>query len=96
MPILNFPIKEWKNSAGCFYWDEYALIKKRISGIKKECDYCVVVVHGGEEFSQLPLPYARDKYKRYLKFGADIVVGHHPHVPQNYETVGKKIKFPNE
>ena len=25
--------------------------------------------------------------------GADIVVGHHPHVPMNYETVGDKIIF---
>ena len=29
--------------------------------------------------------------RKYLKFGADIVVGHHPHVPQNYEQIGDKI-----
>lgn len=89
----HFAVGATQNSAGCFYWDEFVLIKKRINEIKQNCDYCVVVVHGGEEFSQLPLPYARDKYKKYLKFGADIVVGHHPHVPQNFEKFGEKVIF---
>lgn len=82
-----------ENKAGCFDWADFTRIKSTIKTLKEECDYCVVVVHGGEEFSQIPLPFARDKYKKYLKFGADIVVGHHPHVPQNYETFGDKIIF---
>ena len=39
------------------------------------------------------MPYLRRRYKRYLKYGADIVVGHHPHVVQNYERFGNKIVF---
>ena len=74
-------------------WDNYKVIKEKINEIKSQCDYCVVVVHGGEEFTQIPLPYARKRYKKYLKFGADYVVGHHPHVPQNYESFGSKIIF---
>lgn len=89
----HFGVAATENNAGCFMWDDFKRIKARVAEVKEKCDYCVVVVHGGEEFSQIPLPYARDKYKRYLKFGADIVVGHHPHVPQNYETFGKKIIF---
>ena len=41
----------------------------------------------------MPLPFLRKRYKRYLKYGADIVVGHHPHVVQNFEKFGKKIVF---
>lgn len=89
----HFAVPATETDAGCFMWDDFKLIKQRIEQVKKECDYCVVVVHGGEEFSQIPLPYARDKYKKYLSLGADIVVGHHPHVPQNYETFGDKIIF---
>ena len=79
--------------AGCFMWDEFKLIKKTLLELKNTCDHVVVISHGGEEFTQIPLPFARDKYHKYLKWGADIVVAHHPHVPQNYERVGNKIIF---
>ena len=52
-----------------------------------------MVTHEGHEFSQIPMPYLRNKYHRFLEYGADIVVGHHPHVVQNYEKVGDKIIF---
>ena len=80
---------------GTFRWDDFEKIARRISEIKKKCRWCVVVVHGGEEFSSIPLPYTRDKYIRYLDFGADVVVGHHPHVPENYELFegGKAIFY---
>lgn len=78
---------------GCFGWDEMDLIDKRIKEIKQTCKYCIVVSHGGEEFTPLPSPYTRDRYLAYLEMGADIVISHHPHVPMNYETVGDKIIF---
>ena len=68
-------------------------LKARIKALKKSCDYLLLVVHGGEEFSQLPLPHFRKKYLKFLKWGADVVVGHHPHVPQNYERVSNKLVF---
>ena len=61
--------------------------------MKEKCRWCVVVCHGGEEFTTLPAPYTRNLYFKYLEFGADIVVSHHPHVPMNYERVGDKIIF---
>lgn len=78
---------------GCFSWSDMELIKQRIDEIKKTCRWCIVVAHGGEEFTALPSPYTRDRYHAYLEMGADIVIGHHPHVPMNYETVGDKIIF---
>ncbi len=82
-----------ENKAGIIHWDDYKSIKKAIREIKKNNRWCILIVHGGEEFSNMPLPFVRKKYMRYLKYGADIIVGHHPHVPQNYETVGKKTIF---
>lgn len=73
------------DGAGCFRWDDMALIKERISEIKSRCRHCVVIAHGGEEFSPLPLPYTRERYIQYLEMGADVVVGHHPHVVENFE-----------
>ena len=80
---------------GIFRWDEMDHIAKRISEIKSRCRWCVVVSHGGEEFATLPFPYTRNKYLKYLEMGADVVVGHHPHVPENYELLdnGKAIFY---
>lgn len=80
---------------GCLGWDEMELIHKRIDEIKQRCRWCIVVAHGGEEFTPLPSPYTRKRYMDYLDMGADIVVSHHPHVPMNYETFdnGKMIFY---
>jgi len=80
---------------GIFRWDDMDYIAKRISEVKSRCRWCVVVVHGGEEFTSLPNPYTRDRYLKFLELGADVVVGHHPHVPENYEVFdnGKAIFY---
>ena len=78
---------------GCFIWDEDELIKERIKEIKQQCKWCIVVSHAGDEFCDLPMPDVRERYLKYLEWGADIIVGHHPHVVQNYEYVGNKIIF---
>lgn len=78
---------------GCYSWSDLEAIQKTIDEIKSTCRWCVVVAHAGEEFTPLPSPYTRERYRRYLEMGADIVIGHHPHVPMNYETVGDKIIF---
>lgn len=74
-----------KTSAGVFSWDNCELISKRIGEINSKCRWCVIVCHGGEEFTCLPSPYTRERYIKYLELGADVVVAHHPHVPENYE-----------
>lgn len=81
--------------AGIFPWNDFELIEQRIKEIKKKCRWCVIVCHGGEEFTCLPTPYTRDRYLRFLALGADVVVGHHPHVAENYELFedGKAIFY---
>lgn len=82
-----------ENKAGCYSWSDLDEIQNTINEIKKECRWCVIVAHAGEEFTPLPSPYTRERYHKYLEMGADIVVAHHPHVPMNYETVGDKVIF---
>lgn len=82
-----------ENQAGCLLWNQMDLIQKNIDLIKRTCRWCVIVSHGGEEFTSLPSPYTRERYHRFLDMGADLVVSHHPHVPMNYERVGEKIIF---
>lgn len=78
-----------------FSWEEWDVIAQRIAEIKSKCRWCVIVSHGGEEFNPMPSTYTRDRYIKYLELGADVVVGHHPHVPENYELFddGKAIFY---
>lgn len=78
-----------------FSWDDWDVIAQRIKEIKSKCRWCIVVCHGGEEFNPMPSTYTRDRYIKYLELGADVVVGHHPHVPENYELFddGKMIFY---
>lgn len=80
---------------GIFRWDDMAYIASRIAEVKSKARWCVIVSHGGEEFTSLPSPYTRDRYLKYLELGADVVVAHHPHVPENYELFddGKSIFY---
>ncbi|MBR3865562.1 MAG: CapA family protein [Clostridia bacterium] len=84
-----------EDTAGVFSWDDLESIAQRIKEIKARCRWCIVIAHGGEEFACLPNPYTRDRYMRYLELGADVIVGHHPHVPENYELFpdGKAIFY---
>lgn len=68
-------------------------IRKSIESIRDKVDWVVVVYHGGEEFLNAPMPYTRKLLKKYLNWGADVVVAHHPHVVQGYEYYGKKAVF---
>lgn len=92
---MNDCIPATENAPGIFRWDAMDSIAKRIAEIKAKCRWCVVIAHGGEEFAAMPLPYTRDRYLKYLEMGADVVVGHHPHVPENYELFdnGKAIFY---
>jgi len=87
--------KASEDTPGCFSWSDMERIKSQIELIKSQCRWCIVVAHGGEEFTALPSPYTRDRYIEYLNMGADVVVSHHPHVPMNYETFsdGKAIFY---
>ena len=82
-----------REKAGCILWNDTRTIQKNIDDIKDRCRWCVMIVHGGEEFTTLPSPYTRDRYLSYLDMGADIVVGHHPHVVNNYELFPGKAVF---
>lgn len=68
-------------------------IKKRIEEFRSKVDWLVLVYHGGDEFLYSPMPYIRKLLKKYLSWGCDVVVAHHPHVVQGFEYVGKKAIF---
>lgn len=82
-----------EGNAGALTWNKTKQIKKQIESLRSQVDWIVLMVHGGDEYCDLALPYMRSQYKNLLDLGADIVVAHHPHVIQNYELLGRKAIF---
>lgn len=82
-----------QSNGGPLHESKSDYIKAEIKKMKKHTDYVVVVYHGGDEFLHAPMPYIRRLLKKYLSWGADVVVAHHPHVVQGYEYFGKKPVF---
>lgn len=74
------------------YFEEEAVLGK-IEKVKKECDTLVLSLHWGRDYSSYPTPYQREASCRMIKAGADIIMGHHPHTLQPYETYKNGIIF---
>ncbi len=49
-------------------------------------DYLVVSLHMGLEITEYPSPRQIEMCRGLIDRGVDVVLGHHPHVPQGYET----------
>lgn len=56
-----------------------------IRNVADNADVVLVVSHGGVEYVPLPPPTRRDRLREFVEVGADVVVGHHPHVAQGWE-----------
>jgi len=68
-------------------------VKKFIRKIKKRCHFVVVSFHWGHDYKRITAKQI--EFGRYaVKKGADIVIGHHPHVIQGFEVFnGKPILY---
>jgi len=65
-------------------WGDPRWIYPALHRVKAEgrADLLVVSVHAGTEFAEEPQPTLRRFYEGLVDAGADIVLGHHPHVLQ--------------
>ena len=83
-----------KDHAGCLVETQVNEIRETVRRIKEKCRWCVMVIHSGSEFLDIPTENYRDTYHSYMDMGVDVIVGHHPHVPENYEYYkGKPIFY---
>lgn len=65
-----------------------------IQKAKQDADFVVVIVHGGNEFYQLPSPRMQDTYRFFVDIGADAVINHHQHCVSGFEVYqGKPIFY---
>lgn len=83
--IGNLGYKGWNNSQSV-----KTGIKKDIEKMKKAADLVIVSFHWGEEGVNYPNNIQKDLGRFSIDSGADLVIGHHPHVIQGIETYKNK------
>jgi Bacterial capsule synthesis protein PGA_cap len=86
--IVNFCENEWSvagdETAGANPLD----IIENLNQIKKaktDADFVMVIIHGGNEYYNLPSPRMVKQYRFFAENGADAVIGHHTHCISGYE-----------
>jgi poly-gamma-glutamate capsule biosynthesis protein CapA/YwtB (metallophosphatase superfamily) len=62
-----------------------------LNQLRANDDRVTVLVHGGIEYQPFPTEGQESAAHRAIDLGADLVVGHHPHVVQAFESYGGKL-----
>ena len=65
--------------------DDLEKVKKEIEDAKREADFLIILLHSGEEYQAIPSAFQTKFAKLAVDSGADLVIGHHPHVVQKIE-----------
>lgn len=60
-------------------------VKRDITEIRKDVDFIIVSIHWGIEYCEYPVPLESEMAREIIEFGADLILGHHPHVIQGIE-----------
>ncbi|MCK4386472.1 MAG: CapA family protein [Candidatus Pacebacteria bacterium] len=91
-----------ENEFGCLYenqkrggyaWLFHEKIEDQIRSLKKSVNFIVLIAHAGVEDIEIPIKEWRDRYKRLCDIGVNVIIGHHPHVPQAYEKYQNSLIF---
>ena len=77
---------------GCAYINDLR-VNHDIIEAKKQVDYLFVLPHDGIEYIDVPLPEVMARYRDFIDYGADAVIGSHPHCPQGWEEYNGKPIF---
>ena len=65
-----------------------ALMREALKNARATADVVIAVLHDGLEYSDVPPVETRSRFRFLAENGADIVIGHHPHVLQGLEWHG--------
>lgn len=68
-------------------------INEVLSLASKLSDMQIVYVHWGDEYSKLPSMTQKKLAKKLSDAGADVIIGHHPHVVQSIEKINDTYIF---
>ena len=69
------------------------IFSEDIATARRNADYVAVSFHWGREWETAPLPYQITAAHGAIDAGADLVIGHHPHVLQGVERYKRGVIF---
>ena len=78
---------------GGYAWINHPSVNNIVRNSKQEVDVLILIAHAGAEEVPLPLPEWRARYQELCDLGVDVVIGHHPHVPQGWEKYNESLIF---
>jgi poly-gamma-glutamate synthesis protein (capsule biosynthesis protein) len=92
---LTFPVEFWAtDSSGGTCFPSHTFFYKDIRRFKEENDLLVISFHWGGELLTAPKEYQLELAHKAIDAGADLILGHHPHVIQGLEIYkGKLIAY---
>ncbi|MFA5368791.1 MAG: CapA family protein [Candidatus Paceibacterota bacterium] len=79
-------------SAGIAFMHQ-ANLEEAITSAKKQADFVIVSMHSGDEYKDFPNQEQIDFAHAAIDFGAELVIGHHPHVIEPIEQYKGKYIF---
>lgn len=80
--IYNVCDREFSAATNDRIGASYLSIKKNYLEIKKlknECNYLIIIYHGGKEYYQYPTPELKELSEYFVEIGGDIVICQHSH-----------------
>lgn len=78
-------LRDCAPGAAGYAWIEDPRARAAVRAARAHADWVLVQVHAGLEMVDIPLPEWRERYREMIDLGADLVIGHHPHVLQGVE-----------
>lgn len=78
---------------GGYAWINHPSVNRIVIDTKSKVDILIMIIHAGAEDVPLPLPEWQNRYKELCDLGADVIIGHHPHVPQGWEEYKNSLIF---
>jgi hypothetical protein len=92
LAVVNWVFAEthpdWLATPGPNCWPGLTEAGRTLRRLKREADWVLVVPHWSDEHFSYPRPEERLLARDLARMGADLVVGHHPHVVRGAEVIG--------
>ena len=88
--IVNAPTCAGDRSPGTA-WLDPAETAAAITRCREHADVVVLLLHWGLEEYRYPSPRQRELARRFVEAGANLILGHHPHVTQGVERMGTSV-----
>jgi hypothetical protein len=92
LAIVNWVFPEthpdWAAVPGPNCWPGFEEAKRTIQMLKDQADWVLIASHWSDELFPYPCPEDRVIARELAQMGADLVIGHHPHVVRGMEIIG--------